>query len=329
MKTKKIALMFCMVLLCCSGTILYAQSESTEGRPRIGVILDMEPLPDLLIKHLRLEPGQGIRIINVQQNSPADKVGLERDDIIIGFEEQQIKSNEQLIDAVQQAGVGKEVTLKIIHLGLRKDIKLKLEEIKDRPELKYPSEPDFFQSWRPGKIFKFNPGEKGWMEMKMPFDDKSFDVYSYHHSDNGEDYSINIEGNPDDEDTKITVRIGNDEYQTTVGQIDKLPEKYHQVAQKALENSRKHSKQRIEGKTKKFFSIPLKPEEFFKRFEKMDRYHISPDDLRLRKLSPDNRIFDKIEEQMRKLQERLDELEKRFKDTPERSSKKESGKEQI
>jgi len=234
MKTKKIALMLCAVLFC-GSTLLYAKSDSNEPRARIGVMLDTTPLSDLLTKHLRLEPEQGVRISNVQQNSPADKAGLERDDIIIGFEDEKIKSLEQLVDAVQQAGVGAEVSLEIIHLGRRKTIELQLEAVRDDSGLKYPSEPEIFQSWRPGKMFRFKPGDKSWMEMELPFDGKSFEVYDYYRSDDGEGYSITIEGDPEDEDTQITVSIGPEEYKTTIGEIDKLPQKYREVAEEALE----------------------------------------------------------------------------------------------
>jgi hypothetical protein len=335
MKTKKIALIFCVVLLC-GGTFLYAKSDSTEERARIGILLDNRPLPDLLVKHLRLEPGQGIRISNVQQNSPADKAGLERDDIIIGFEDEKIKSLEQLVDAVQEAGVGAEVSLEIIHLGQRKTVELQLEALKGEHGWKYPSEPEIFQSWRPGRMFRLKPGDNDWMEIELPFDEKSLEVYDYHHSGDGEDYSITIEGNPDDEDSKITVRIGSDEYKTTIGEIDKLPEKYREVAQDALKKSQKHSEQRKKIITRKF-DLPsmFKSDELSKYLDKIDelnkhlrersRFHVPQD---LPKFGPDNKMFDKIEEQMRKLQERVEELEKRFKETPGRPSR-ETDKDQI
>ena len=351
MKTKKVALILCAVLFF-SGTLLYAKSDASEGRPRIGILLDTEPLPDLLIKHLRLEPGQGIRIRNVLENSPADKAGLQRDDIIIGFEGQDVKSNKQLVDAVQEAGIGAEVSLKIIHLGECKTVELQLETIEGKPDLKYPPEPEVFQSWRPGRMFRLKPGDKNWMEIDMPFD-KSLEVYEYHHSNDGEDCSITIEGDPEDEDTLITVSIGNDEYKTTVGEIDKLPEKYREVARKALEDSRKHSKQRLmEDETRRFYNM-LEPHELTKenlddaiaKILKERRIVIKPYDpnnllkdledhlLRhppdLPKFEPDKRMFDKIEKQMRKLQERIEELEKRFKDTTKQLSKPESKKERI
>jgi S1-C subfamily serine protease len=84
MKTKKTALISFMVLLFVAATPS-AELKAAETRPYMGVWLDTSPLPDLLIKHLGLSPSQGIRITNVHRDSPADRAGLERDDIIIAF----------------------------------------------------------------------------------------------------------------------------------------------------------------------------------------------------------------------------------------------------
>ena len=152
MKAKNIILTIVLVLVC-AGTGLPADTDSTEPRPYIGVMLDVVPLPDLLVKHLGLEPGQGIRIANIHRDSPADKAGLERDDIIIGFEGGLVDDRQQFVDNVRKAGIGTEISLEIIHLGKRNTVKLTLEGLKGDFDLKYPPEPEVVQSWRPGKIF--------------------------------------------------------------------------------------------------------------------------------------------------------------------------------
>jgi len=315
MKAKNIALISFVVLLSIATTI-YADSESAETRPYMGVWLDTSPLPDLLIKHLGLSPDQGIRISNVHRDSSADRAGLERDDIIIGFQGKKVMSSEsqEFIDEVQKAGIGTEVTLEIIHLGERKTVKLKLESFKGEREFKYPTETEIFQSWRPGKMFRLKPGDKSWIELEFPFDGKSLEVYDYQHSGDGGGYTITIEGNPDDEGTNITLRVGDKEYQATVDKIDKLPKKYRDAAEKALENSRKYSRQR---KQTRKFSLPpeLQPNELLKRFKDSKRFPVTPD---VPPFGPQDQMFDKIEKQMRKLQERIEELEKRLGETPER-----------
>jgi len=323
MKAKYVVLIVFAVLFSVS-TFLYADSESAEGRPYLGVVLDESPLPELLAKHLGLSPGQGIRIRNVQRDSAADKAGLERDDIIIAFEGKIVEDNEQFVEAVREAGVDKEVSLEIIHLGQRKKIKLKLGQFKggfDPDDWKYPLEPEIMQSWRPGKVFRLKPGDKDWMEIqfdKIPGikDDlgKLFkEMYRFQHTDNGEKYDITIDGNPEDENTSITIRVsGSDskitEYQTTVKEIDKLPEKYRRSVIEDIAKAQKKSRE------KKLFNhkVPPAPPEP----EVWRRYFDSE------KFQP--RQFDygeRMEKRFRDLQERLERLEKRQEDMLDRRLK--------
>jgi hypothetical protein len=309
MKTKNIITTIALVLVW-AGTGLAADTDSNDVRPYIGVMLDAAPLPDLMVKHLNLEPGQGIRIANIHRDSPADKAGLERDDIIIGFEGGNVDDRQQFVDNVRKAGIGKEVSLEIIHLGKRKTVTLKLEGLKGDFDLKYPPEPQIVQSWRPGKIFKLRPGDEDWIEVfkdNMPSD---FDVnikkffnelYTYKHSD-GEDYTVTIEGNPNDDDSTISVSIGDTEHKTTLKEIDKLPEKYQKPAEQAIKDARKAAK------TGKFYQH-FDPQSFDWKpyFDKM-RPYINPP---IEHFRPPDEMFDAIKRQMKELQQRLDKLEKR------------------
>lgn len=312
MKTKNIAMISALVLFS-AGTGLYADSDSADARPYIGVLLDSTSLPPLLIKHLGLSPDQGIRIMNVHRGSPADKAGLERDDIIIGFEGKDVVDYEAFVNGIRKAGVGTEVSLEIIHLGQRKPITLTLEDLKGEFDLKYPPEPEIVQSWRPGKIFRLRPGDENWMEILRDGIPTEFDVnikkffnelYTFHHSD-GEDYTITIEGSPDEDDSAITVQAGDNEYKTTLGKIDKLPEKYREPAEQAVKNARKAAK------TKKF-DIRIRPDswqmpdDWKSYFDKLKPYR----NFRIPTFEQGGPMFDRIQRQMKELQRRLDRLEK-------------------
>jgi hypothetical protein len=308
MKVRSI-IMTSVLVLFWAGTGLAADTDANDVRPYIGVMLDPAPLPDLLIKHLNLAPGQGIRIANIHRGGPADKAGLERDDIIIGFQGKDVDDQQKFVNQVRKAGIGTEVSLEIIHLGKRKTVTLKLEGLKGDFDLKYPPEPQIVQSWRPGKIFRLRPGDNDWMEVfrdNMPPD---FDVnikkffnelYTYKHSD-GEDYTITIEGNPNDDDATISVTVGDTEYKTTLKEIDKLPEKYRKPAEQAVKDAREAAKTRG-------FYHELDPQSFNWR-PYLDR--IRPDINRpLAPSGPGSDIFDRVEKQMRELRQRLDKLEK-------------------
>ena len=317
MKTKKIVLTIVLVLFW-AGTGLTADTDSNDARSYIGVMLDGMPLPDLLVKHLGLAPGQGIRIVNIHRDSPADKAGLERDDLIIGFEGGDVVDREQFVENVRKAGIGTEVSLEIIHLGKRKTVTLKLEGLKGDFDLKYPPEPEIVQSWRPGKIFQLKPGDEDWMEVlrdNMPSD---FDVnikkffkelYTYKHSD-GEDYTITIEGNPNDDDATISVSIGETEHRATLKEIDKLPEKYRKPAEQAVKDARKASGTR---KHEMSVTTPHPSGLPFNWWSYIDRTnsHINPP---VTPFGPGDQMFDAIKKQMQELQQRLDKLEKRHKE---------------
>ena len=313
MKTKNIILTISLVLVC-AGTGLAGDADSGDARPYIGVMLDVTPLPDLLVKHLELEPGQGIRIANIHRDSPADKAGFERDDIIIGFEGGQVNNHQQFVDNVRKAGIGTEVSLQIIHLGKRKTVTLKLEGLKGEFDFKYPSEPQAVQFWRPRKIFKLKPGEDDWMEMfrdNMPSDldvniKKFFnEIYTYKHSSDGEDYTITIEGNPSDDNTTISVSAGENNYRTTLKEIDKLPEKYREPAEQAVKDAR------TAAITRQFYK-GFDPQSFdWKPYFDNLKLDINPPATFF---GPGDEKFDAINKQMKELQKRLNKLEKSQKD---------------
>ena len=317
MKTKNIVLTIALVLVW-AGTGLAADTDSNDARPYIGVMLDGTPLPDLLVKHLGLAPGQGIRIANIHRDSPADKAGLERDDLIIGFEGGDVVDREQFVENVRKAGIGTEVSLEIIHLGKRKTVTLKLEGLKGDFDLKYPPEPEIVQSWHPGKIFRLKPGDEDWMEVfrdNMPSD---FDVnikkffkelYTYKHSD-VEDYTITIEGNPNDDEAAISVSVGENEYSTTLKEINKLPEKYRKPAEQAVKDARKASgtrKHEMSVTTPHSSGTPFNWKPYVDKMRPGIKSPIAP-------FGPGDEMFDAIKKQMQELQQRLDKLEKRQKE---------------
>ena len=326
MKTA-ITILIPAIVLFSTGTAIRAESESANERPFMGVLIDPAPLPGLLSKHLGLPVGQGLRIQNIQQNSPADRAGLERDDLIIGLEGQDVHDYQQFVDAICDAGSGAEVSLQIIHLGVRKTLKLTLKPFEGEPDWKYPREPEAVQSWRPGRFFRLEPGDEGWKEMfkdgippDIDIDVKRFfnEVRTYHHS-NGEDYSVTIEGNPNDDDSTITVRVGDDKYTATVDNIDKLPEKYREAAEAAIENARKDTGGL--NRFKRRFDVDIAPwktlPDWRGYFDRLDPRNYP----QLPRFDRGEEMLDKIQKQMRDLGRRLEEQEERYRERLEKLEK--------
>jgi hypothetical protein len=297
MKIRNITLFISMALLL-AGTAFGAESDNP--RPYLGVLLDTNSLPELLTKHLGLSPGQGVRIRNIQKNSPAEEAGLERDDIIIRLGDQDIYKYESIVLTVQEAQVGDEITLEVIHLGKHKTVKVKLAAAKGEPDWKYTPE----QSILPRRIFTWDPQTQKWVNILtddlpqgLDFNNLFKGLYTTYNIDGG---SITIMGNPNNEDSKIIILDGNARFETTVKEIDKLPEKYRDATKKALQKAQ-------ERKSEGYFTNPPEPPMDFEKFFQQPNFNINPPEPLFQQ---DNRTLDKITEQMNQLMERMKELEK-------------------
>lgn len=305
MKMKQISLIVLMIFFT-TGIALCAESSTNENRSAIGIRLDSAPLPELLVKHLGLKPGQGLRIANVMKNSAADEAGLERDDIVIGFQGKDVSDAAALTNEVRQIGIGKEVSLEIIHLGQRKTVTLKLKAvITGTPEWKYPDEPQVEQFFQPGRIFRYIPDDNDWAQIfnnQIPNDVRANinsifnEMYSSTYLINGKTYSVTIEGSPNDNASRITVKIDNNDYKTTIGEIDKMPKDYQEAAKKAIDNAKQKAKNHFPSFPDGFGSTIMPP--LNSNGPQINTPNSSSDEF-----------IQRMEEQMKQMQKQFRELE--------------------
>jgi len=284
-----------------------------EIRAHIGIMLDPQPLGDLLVKHLQLRGGEGARITNVVVGSAADNAGLERDDIVLGFEGKKIDEAAELIAELRKCEIGQEATLEIIHLGQRESVIITLGSTGDKIEWKYPGEPYEMEQWQPGRVFRLDPGQDGWIE--VPFNElvpkpemlqsgggvdvtKFFgERYRFEYSEDGQEYQITIEGDPHEADTIIVVKIGGKERRVNVKDVDKLPEKYRKSAVDALEKSKN-------GRGRGRATIEILPD----GMGFSDNPTISG--FPWPNFGPGGERFNLLERQLRQLEKRLEKLER-------------------
>jgi hypothetical protein len=304
MRNKKISIII-LTLIFTAGIAFCVESQSDNNRPVIGIALDTTPLPELLTKHLGLKPGQGIRIANIMQGSSAEEQGLDVDDIVITLEGKDLYNRETLTNTVRQAGEGAEVSMEIIHLGQRRTVTLELKALKDTTGWKYMNKPQIERSFQPGRILRFDPGSQDWMQVfdeqipenvKLNIHSNFNELYSSVNNINGKQYSVKIEGSPKDKDSKITVKIDNDEYTTTIGELDKLPQEYQEAAKNAIENA----KQKETNRFPMFFDDSDN--------DLMPRLDMGSPGINIPNDIDSNPFFQRMEEQMKLMQEQFRDL---------------------
>ncbi len=306
-----------LVGLLISGVTLAIQNDE---RPFIGVRFDPAGLDALLTKHLKLNPGQGLVIRNVLVGSPADRAGLERDDIVFGCNGEEVNGFQAFVDLVRGKKTGTSITLDIIHNGDRQSVEVTLKATPDKMGTwKYPADPTEYELWRPGRAFRLSPDQKKWRV--IPFGDipkgdtiiKEYfhQQYTFRHMDEqGNAYTVTIVGNPDNSAAAITVRQGEEKYTVSVDDIDQLPKKYRQTVRESLKQVRE--------------SIQVFPddrEEPFDRFrgfaipdEALPHWQEDDFDRRLPFGPGVDQMFEEMEKRMEDMMRQMQEMQRRHKD---------------
>ncbi|MGE5557956.1 MAG: S1C family serine protease [Bacillota bacterium] len=96
------------------------------SHPWLGI--SMSPVTEEIADYFNVKPGQGVFVGNVIQNSPADKAGIQPQDIILEINRIKIKSIEQLQKIVGSMKVGQTVQILLIRNNTVKIFKVKIGE---------------------------------------------------------------------------------------------------------------------------------------------------------------------------------------------------------
>jgi hypothetical protein len=112
--------------------------------------VEVESLHPSLASHLPgdIMHGQGILVMDVVPDSPAEKAGLKEHDVLTSYDDQKLYAPEQLAKLVQADKPQHEVTLGIVRRGKSEQLKVKLgSEPYDQEPLPGGWEPRGFGSW--------------------------------------------------------------------------------------------------------------------------------------------------------------------------------------
>jgi C-terminal processing protease CtpA/Prc len=103
--------------------------KAAAGKPWLGI--QAEELPDELRAQLDLEEGTGLLVSDVLEGGPAAKVGLKKNDILVKINGRPVKGEESLIQFIQSAKIGQEVTLTLLRKSKEITLKVTVGERKE------------------------------------------------------------------------------------------------------------------------------------------------------------------------------------------------------
>jgi serine protease Do len=98
----------------------------TEGRVRrayLGVVVESRP-PQL---RNGFKGGAGVR--NVAPNSPAERAGLRPQDVIVGFGEEPVRSNDDLLSLLDESAIGRDFDLRVLRGGRERTLRVRPQEM--------------------------------------------------------------------------------------------------------------------------------------------------------------------------------------------------------
>lgn len=138
------------------------------GKAWLGVQLC--PVPAALAEHLRLED-KGVMVCNVFEDSPADKAGLARYDVIVRADGKPVAGGHDAVqkfsERVRGKEPGEEIELTVVHRGQEQSFTVRLAKPPADParlKLKYEEDPDVASAHEfglRGKILRWGP--QGWI----------------------------------------------------------------------------------------------------------------------------------------------------------------------
>lgn len=83
-------------------------------------------------RKLKLPSSDGVYVIDVMPDSPAEQAGLKHGDVITHVNGKLVDDEDELVDDLNKAGAGKQVDLTVFREGKKQEIKAKLDEVPAR-----------------------------------------------------------------------------------------------------------------------------------------------------------------------------------------------------
>jgi S1-C subfamily serine protease len=112
--------------------------------------IHLQELNQDLAPYFAVKAGDGVLILNVEKDTPAEKAGLKAGDVIVKMGEKTVQQAADIHEALAELKKGDKVTLSVIRRGKKESIQ---------------AEPDFDRSRRVIRIYRGGPGRDAlWLE---------------------------------------------------------------------------------------------------------------------------------------------------------------------
>lgn len=122
---------------------LVAKGKVTRGYMGVNI----QNLTEDLAKSMQLKDTKGALVSEVVQGSPAEKVGVKRGDVIVGFNGRAIKDSHELSSTVAGTAVDKEVPLQIVRDGKQMTLQIRIAKLDSQEPDKPSTEPASQGKW--------------------------------------------------------------------------------------------------------------------------------------------------------------------------------------
>ena len=142
------------------------QPDGTDEPPKFWIGVHVVPIPEPLAAHIGKD---GLMVMNIVKDSPADKAGLDRYDVVRSFDGKPITEMSDLVNAIQAVN-GKAGKLEVLRGGKSETLKLSPVSRPEAGAVEYKYEdPDTVQSAPKGGAFRIQRDPTTGMMRVEPF----------------------------------------------------------------------------------------------------------------------------------------------------------------
>ena len=163
----------------CNALIAHGKVE----RGWLGIsIRDLTPE---LAKELRIEPSRGALIMDVVKGGPAEKAGLKKNDVVVGYRGKDISDSSTFRNEVAATPIGQEAKITVLHGGKKEEFAVKVGNLEEGAKIMAAAFKDRFglevRPVTPKEAEKYGMNsDQGvaitWVDPKGPFGEAGFEV---------------------------------------------------------------------------------------------------------------------------------------------------------